>query len=48
VIVALALAILALRLVLSRRLGGASGFALAGAAALAELIGFAVMSALGA
>jgi cobalamin synthase len=48
VIVALALAILALRLLLSRRLGGASGFTLAGAAALAELITFAIMSALSA
>jgi adenosylcobinamide-GDP ribazoletransferase len=48
VIVVLALAILAMRLALSRRLGGAPGFSLAGAAALAELITFAIMSALGA
>jgi cobalamin synthase len=46
VIVALALAILALRLVMSRRLGGASGFTLAGAAALAELITIAIVWAL--
>jgi adenosylcobinamide-GDP ribazoletransferase len=46
VIVVLALAILALRLMLSRRLGGASGFTLAGAAALAELITIAIVWAL--
>ncbi len=45
-IVALALTILALRLVLSRRLGGAAGYALAGSVAVCEVIVFAVMSAL--
>jgi cobalamin synthase len=46
VIVALALTILALRLALSRRLGGAAGYALAGAMAVCELMVFAVMAAL--
>ncbi len=46
VIVALALTILALRLVLSRRLGGAAGYALAGGMAICELMVFAVMAAL--
>lgn len=47
VIVALALTILALRLALSRRLGGAAGYALAGGAALCELVVFATLAALG-
>jgi adenosylcobinamide-GDP ribazoletransferase len=47
VVVALALAILAMRLLFNRRLGGVPGFALAGAAALAELTAFAVLAALG-
>jgi cobalamin synthase len=46
VIVALALTILAMRLLLSRRLGGAAGYALAGSMAACELVGFAVMFAL--
>jgi len=46
VIVALALTILAMRLVLSRRLGGAAGYALAGGMATCELIVFTVMAAL--
>jgi cobalamin synthase len=46
VIVALALTILAMRLVLSRRLGGAAGYALAGGMAVCELVIFAVMAAL--
>ncbi len=46
VIVVLALTILAMRLVLSRRLGGAAGYALAGGMAVCELVIFAVMSAL--
>ena len=46
VIVAIALTILAMRLVLSRRLGGAAGYALAGGMAISELIIFAVMAAL--
>lgn len=46
VIVALALTILAMRLVLSRRLGGAAGYALAGGMAICELVIFAVMAAL--
>jgi cobalamin synthase len=45
-IVAAALAILGLRLLLSRRLGGAGGNGLAGGAALCELIVFAVLAAL--
>ncbi len=45
-IVALALTILAIRLVLSRRLGGAAGYALAGGTAVCELIVIAVMAAL--
>ncbi len=46
VIVALALTILAMRLVLSRRLGGAAGYALAGGMAVCELVILAVMAAL--
>ncbi len=46
VIVALALTILAMRLVLSRRLGGASGYMLAGGCALGEVVTFAVMAAI--
>jgi cobalamin synthase len=46
VIVVLALIILAMRLVLSRRLGGASGYTLAGGCALSEVVTFAVLAAL--
>ncbi len=46
VIVAIALAILAMRLVLSRRMGGASGYTLAGGCALVEVAAFAVLAAL--
>jgi adenosylcobinamide-GDP ribazoletransferase len=46
VIVALALTILALRLVFSRRLGGAAGYALAGGMAVCDLVIFAVLVAL--
>jgi len=46
VIVALALTILAMRLVLSRRMGGASGYTLAGGCALVEVVAFAVLAAL--
>lgn len=46
VIVALALTILAMRLVLSRRMGGASGYMLAGGCALAEVVTFAVIAAI--
>jgi adenosylcobinamide-GDP ribazoletransferase len=46
VIVVLALTILAMRLVLSRRLGGASGYMLAGGCAIVELVAFAAMAAL--
>jgi cobalamin synthase len=46
VIVALALTVLALRLVLSRRLGGAAGYALAGGMAVCELVVIATMAAL--
>lgn len=46
VIIALALTILAMRLVLSRRLGGASGYMLAGGCALAEVVTLAVLAAL--
>ena len=45
-IVAMAFVILALRLLFSRRLGGASGFALAAGAAVCELVTFAVLAAL--
>ena len=46
VIVALALTILAMRLVLSRRLGGAAGYALAGGMAMCMLVVLAAMAAL--
>jgi adenosylcobinamide-GDP ribazoletransferase len=46
VIVALALMILAMRLVLSRRMGGASGYMLAGGCALVEVVTFAVLAML--
>src|SRR5260370_32440815 len=46
VIIALALTILAMRLVLSRRMGGASGYMLAGGWALAEVLTFGVLSAI--
>jgi adenosylcobinamide-GDP ribazoletransferase len=46
VIVALALTVLAARLVLSRRMGGASGYMLAGGCALAEIVTFAMLAAL--
>ena len=46
VIVALALTILAMRLVLSRRLGGAAGYALAGGMAVCEMAVVATMAAL--
>ena len=46
VIIALALTILAMRLVLSRRLGGASGYMLAGGCALTEVVTLAVLAAL--
>ncbi|MGH7923714.1 MAG: adenosylcobinamide-GDP ribazoletransferase [Candidatus Binatus sp.] len=46
VIVALALTVLAMRLVLSRRMGGASGYMLAGGCALVEVVTFAVLAAL--
>src|SRR6266852_6055230 len=47
VIVALALTVLAIRLVLSARMKGASGYMLAGGCALAEIVIFAVLIALG-
>lgn len=47
VLVALALAILALRLLLSRRLGGVAGYTLAGSAAVCEVVALAVLVALG-
>ncbi|MFZ0678099.1 adenosylcobinamide-GDP ribazoletransferase [Candidatus Binatus sp.] len=46
VIIALALTILAMRLVLSRRMGGASGYMLAGGCAIAEVVTFAVLAAI--
>jgi adenosylcobinamide-GDP ribazoletransferase len=46
VIVALALTILAMRLILSRRMGGASGYMLAGGCALIEVVTFAVLATL--
>ncbi len=48
VIIAIALVILALRLILSRGLGGAAGFALAGGCGLVEIAAFAVVASLGA
>jgi adenosylcobinamide-GDP ribazoletransferase len=47
VIVALALTVLAVRLVLSARMKGASGYMLAGGCALVEIVIFAVLAALG-
>jgi adenosylcobinamide-GDP ribazoletransferase len=46
VIIVLALTILAMRLVLSRRMGGGSGYMLAGGCALAEVVMFAVLAAI--
>jgi cobalamin synthase len=46
VIIALALTILALRLVLSRRLGGAAGYALAGGMAICKIVVLATMALL--
>ena len=46
VIVVLALTILAMRLILSRRMGGASGYMLAGGCALIELVTFALLAAI--
>lgn len=46
VIVALALTVLAMRLVLSARIKGASGYMLAGGCAIVELVTFAVLAAL--
>jgi cobalamin synthase len=46
VIIVLALTILAMRLVLSRRMGGASGYMLAGGCALIEVVTFAVLAAI--
>jgi cobalamin synthase len=46
VIIALALTILALRLVLSRRLGGAAGYALAGGMAISKIVVLAMMALL--
>ena len=46
VIVVLALTILAMRLLLSRRIGGASGYTLAGGCGLIEVVTFAVLAAL--
>ncbi len=46
VIITLALTILAMRLVLSRRMGGASGYMLAGGCALAQVVTFAVLAAI--
>lgn len=48
VIIAVALAILALRLVLSRGLGGAAGFTLAGGCGLIEIVAIAAVASLGA
>ncbi len=47
VIVALALTVLAIRLLLSARMNGASGYMLAGGCALVEMVTFAVLVALG-
>jgi cobalamin synthase len=46
VIIALALTILALRLILSRRLGGAAGYALAGGMAISKIVVLATMAIL--
>ena len=48
VIIGVALVILALRLILSRGLGGVAGFSLAGGCALVEIAAFAIVAALGA
>ncbi len=47
VIVALALTVLAIRLILSARMKGASGYMLAGGCALVEIVVFGVLAALG-
>jgi cobalamin synthase len=47
VIIVLALTILVMRLALSRRIGGASGYTLAGGCGLVELVTFAVLAAIG-
>jgi len=46
VIIVLALTILALRLILSRRLGGAAGYALAGGMAISKIVVLATMAIL--
>ena len=46
VIVVMALTILAMRLALSRRIGGASGYTLAGGCGLIEIVTFAVLAAI--
>ncbi len=46
VLVALALTILALRLLLSKRLGGVAGYTLAGGAAICEVVALALLAAL--
>lgn len=46
VIIALALTVLAMRLVLSRRMRGASGYMLGGGCAIAEVVTFAVLAAI--
>ena len=46
VIIVLALTILAMRLVLSRRMGGAAGYMLVGGCALVEVVTFAVLAAI--
>jgi len=46
VIIVLALTILAMRLMLSRRMGGASGYMLAGGCALVEVVTFAALAAI--
>jgi adenosylcobinamide-GDP ribazoletransferase len=46
VIIVLALTVLAMRLVLSRRMGGASGYMLAGGCELVEVVTFAVLAAI--
>jgi len=47
-VVALALAILAMRLLFSRRLGGAAGYTLAGASAIAQLLVFGLLAVISA
>jgi adenosylcobinamide-GDP ribazoletransferase len=46
VIIVIALTVLAIRLLLSRRMGGASGYTLAGACGVIEIVVFAVLAAL--